>query len=355
VLAEMLIAPHPDSAVIVLTRTDGDIAGTRHTIGWRPKTAVGRKATGEEPLLGAGDVVVHTGGARGIGARVARRLAQRYGCALALIGRSPEPADEPSPELDGDPDERELRRRLIEGGLAEPREIERQVAALLAEAEIASTLQSLRSADVEVMYVAADVSSQEEMAAALAAVRQRLGEPTFVVHGAGQLRDHLISDKTVEEFDAVWSTKVGGAETLRALLPGIPTVYFASISGAVGNVGQADYAAANSALDQLAHGQSRSIAVDWGPWAGGGMVSPELEREYERRGVGLLDPEEAIEILCDQVDRGLPDRRLLVVRSELSTIGAIEARSVIDVGSLGPTVAAQLIAVAADDRELQVR
>ncbi|MGW0899090.1 hypothetical protein ACWD0G_19225 [Streptomyces goshikiensis] len=34
------------------------------------------------------------------------------------------------------------------------------------------------------------------------------------------------------------------------------------------------------------------LSVDWGPWAAeaGGMVTPELEREYARRGVPLIDP-----------------------------------------------------------------
>lgn len=65
-----------------------------------------------------------------------------------------------------------------------------------------------------------------------------------------------------------------------------------------GNRGQCDYAAANDALDSLAHTWSESfpgrvLAVDWGPWAAeaGGMVTPELERAYARRGVPLIGPE----------------------------------------------------------------
>jgi hypothetical protein len=73
---------------------------------------------------------------------------------------------------------------------------------------------------------------------------------------------------------------------------------FGSVAGVFGNRGQADYAAANDALDSLARlwaagrpGQAgRVLTVDWGPWAGGGMVTPELEREYARRGVALIDP-----------------------------------------------------------------
>lgn len=64
-----------------------------------------------------------------------------------------------------------------------------------------------------------------------------------------------------------------------------------------GNRGQSDYAAANDALDGLAHAWAESfpgrvLSVDWGPWAAeaGGMVTPELERAYARRGIPLIDP-----------------------------------------------------------------
>src|SRR5699024_9019592 len=72
------------------------------------------------------------------------------------------------------------------------------------------------------------------------------------------------------------------------------------------NKGQVDYAAANDALDTLAratdgrHG-CRVLSLDWGPWAGGGMVSPELEREYARRGIGLLDPTDGVRALLQEV------------------------------------------------------
>ena len=86
-------------------------------------------------------------------------------------------------------------------------------------------------------------------------------------------------------------------------------VLFGSISGVVGNRGQTDYAAANDALDALArthdgHNGCRVLSIDWGPWAGGGMVSPELEREYERRGIGLVDPDDGVMALLHEIGAG---------------------------------------------------
>ena len=39
---------------------------------------------------------------------------------------------------------------------------------------------------------------------------------------------------------------------------------------------------------------ARVLSINWGPWGGVGMVRPELEREYERRGVGLIAPEDGV-------------------------------------------------------------
>jgi hypothetical protein len=76
-------------------------------------------------------------------------------------------------------------------------------------------------------------------------------------------------------------------------------VLFGSIAGVLGNRGQADYAAANDALDTIGRewtDGTRVLTVHWGPWAPdpehGGMVTPELAADYARRGIGLIDPEE---------------------------------------------------------------
>jgi hypothetical protein len=80
-------------------------------------------------------------------------------------------------------------------------------------------------------------------------------------------------------------------------------VLFGSVSGVFGNRGQVDYSAANDALDALAVDADggrlagRVLSIDWGPWAGTGMVSGELARAYARRGVGLVEPADGIAAL----------------------------------------------------------
>ena len=96
-------------------------------------------------------------------------------------------------------------------------------------------------------------------------------------------------------------------------------VLFGSVSGVFGNKGQADYAAANDALDTLARTRDglhdcRVISLDWGPWGGGGMVSVELEREYARRGIGLVDPADGVMALLHEVAAGSGPSQLVVMR-----------------------------------------
>ncbi|MGO4426308.1 KR domain-containing protein, partial [Streptomyces sp. MCAF7] len=105
--------------------------------------------------------------------------------------------------------------------------------------------------------------------------------------------------------------------------PGGPlfAVLFGSVSAVLGNRGQADYAAANDALETLgarwaARTGRRALTVHWGPWAptGGhtGMVSPALAREYARRGVELIDPEEGALALLRELAWGEESDRAVV-------------------------------------------
>ena len=263
--------------------------------------------------LDGDSVVLLTGGARGITASVALALAQSTGCHIELIGRTPPPGPA-DPELDT-ADPVALRQLLMSRGAASghrhPREIEAEAVRLLRERQVRRTLDRLRATAASVRYHAADVRDAAGVGAVLADVYARFGRIDGVIHGAGVLEDRLIAHKTPDSFARVYRTKVDGARALAAGLRGGIRflVLFGSVSGVFGNRGQADYAAANDALDTLARhwsvrggpGGPRVVTVDWGPWAGGGMVSPELEREYARRGVALIDPADGVACLLDEL------------------------------------------------------
>ena len=247
-------------------------------------------------------IVLVTGGARGITAKVAIGLAKRHGCHIVLCGRSVSPGPE-DPKLASAHDAKQLRGVLAKLG-GTPSIIEARVARVLADREIRATLATLGD---RASYYAVDVRTAE-FAALIDEVYAKHGRIDAVIHGAGILEDKLIRHKTPESFERVFSTKLTGAQTLVDKLRDDVklVVMFSSISGAFGNRGQVDYAAAGDALDKLAWQLQRKIAgrvvsIDWGPWAGTGMVSAELEREYAKRQIRLIDPEHGVEALLSEL------------------------------------------------------
>jgi NAD(P)-dependent dehydrogenase (short-subunit alcohol dehydrogenase family) len=286
--------------------------------------------------LPAGSVVLLTGGARGITAGVAVALAEAGAAHLELVGRSPWPeADEP-PDLVAAADVRALRAAVAARGEDRtPAEVEARCRRLLAGRDIRRTVALATAAGASVRYHQADVSDRAAVEAVVDGVYRRHDRLDGVVHGAGVIEDRALADKTAESFRRVYGTKVDAA---RALLGAVRAdvgfvVLFGSVSGVFGNRGQVDYAAANDALDAIAHDADggrlagRVLSVDWGPWGGAGMVSEELAQAYARRGVGLIDPADGLaalgaELAALQATGRFPDPQVIVARAALAQFAA---------------------------------
>jgi NAD(P)-dependent dehydrogenase (short-subunit alcohol dehydrogenase family) len=216
------------------------------------------------------------------------------------------------PEYAAAPDLKALRQRVLvdNPGLA-PAAIERRCAHILAAREIRQTLDAISEAGGRANYTQLDVRDALRFGAFIESIYRRYGRIDGVIHGAGVIEDKLVRDKSVESFTRVFETKVRGAVTLSKLLRDDVSfvVFFSSVASVFGNRGQADYAAANDVLDKLAHAlharvQGRVLSVNWGPWAGKGMVSPELEREYARRGIGLIPLKDGVDLLLHELREG---------------------------------------------------
>ena len=251
----------------------------------------------EGARLEAGDLVVISGGARGVTAEVAVALAEAEQVALLLLGRSPEPRDEPV-WLASLQDEAAIKRALLEHGAEKmsPATLEKEYRAVAANREIRRTLERIRAVGGDVLYRSADVRDAAAVKDAVDEARRQFGPVRGVVHGAGVLADRHIEDKTREEFETVYGTKVDG---LRAILAAVGTdelramALFSSSTGRFGRVGQVDYAMANEVLNKTAQEEARRragcrvVSINWGPWAGG-MVTPSLRRVFESEGIGLI-------------------------------------------------------------------
>jgi NAD(P)-dependent dehydrogenase (short-subunit alcohol dehydrogenase family) len=260
-----------------------------------------------------------TGGGRGITAAVAIALATRYRCRLELLGRSPLTEPEEG-ELLACPDAVALRRVLAgrNGKTHNPAALEAHVRRILAARAARATLAAIERGGGHAAYHACDVRDAVAFGALIEQVYGEHGRIDVVIHGAGVIEDRLLSAKTPESFDRVFGTKVRSARTLvEKLRDDVQmVVFFSSIAGACGNRGQTDYAAANDALDDLAHHlwrrlPGRVVSIGWGPWAGAGMVTPDLEREYARRGIDLIPPEEGVQRFLEELTS--PDAAHVVV------------------------------------------
>jgi NAD(P)-dependent dehydrogenase (short-subunit alcohol dehydrogenase family) len=262
---------------------------------------------GEQAALGLGpdSVVLLIGGARGITARAAVAFAAS-GCRIELAGRTPWPG-----EPDDLPADLAAMRAVLAGRGGTVAGIERRVRTVLAQREIGRTLDEIRAAGGIPAYRALDVRDAD---AVHRLVKELDGRIDGVVFAAGVIDDKLMANKDETSFRDVFETKVDGARALLASLtefgaePGF-VAFFGSIAAVLGNRGQTDYAAANDALEALGRTwPGRAVTVHWGPWAPGhghgGMVSPELAREYERRDITLLDPDEGTAALLRELAYG---------------------------------------------------
>jgi NAD(P)-dependent dehydrogenase (short-subunit alcohol dehydrogenase family) len=271
--------------------------------------------------LEPGNVVLVTGGARGVTPSVARQLAKRFGSRLVLAGRT-EPGD---PGVAGN-DLPSIRREIAASGrYSTPAEIEAAASKAFAQAEVAASLASMKADGVDVEYVAVDVRDPEAMAGLFQSIYDRYGRLDGIIHAAGTIEDKLAKDKTFESFRRVYETKVLGALTIAAQLRQDVrfVAFFSSVSGVFGNRGQTDYAAANDFLDKLAlylnpRHPARIVSVAWGPWGGAGMVSPELARQYEKNGVDVIELEAGARSFLDELEFGQEsDSQVILTAADL--------------------------------------
>jgi NAD(P)-dependent dehydrogenase (short-subunit alcohol dehydrogenase family) len=272
--------------------------------------------------LAPGEVVVVSGGARGVTAEAALALAHAWRPTLVLIGRSAPPAPEPA-ALAGLTAEADLKREInrLAGGALSPREVGDRCRDLLARREVRDNLARLEAAGCRVRYLGLDVRDAEAVRAALGAVRRELGPVRGLVHGAGVLADARLEDKTAEQFDRVWGTKVGGLRSLLAALPPDDlrcVALFSSTTARLGRAGQADYAMANEALNKIARQLGRRlpacrvVAVNWGPWDGG-MVGPGLKKLFAAEGVGLIPTAAGADFLARELAASWSDAEVVVL------------------------------------------
>ncbi|MDX6276422.1 MAG: 3-oxoacyl-[acyl-carrier protein] reductase [Nocardioidaceae bacterium] len=162
-----------------------------------------------------------TGGARGIGAGVAERLAAD-GFKIAVV------------DLD--------------------------------EASCSGTVETVSSAGGTALAVGANVGDEEQVAAAFKRIEAELGAPTVLINNAGVIRDNLLFKMTTDDWDTVMNVHLRGAFLMTKAVQKYMTeakwgrIVNLSSSSALGNRGQANYSAAKAGIQ----GFTKTLAIELG-------------------------------------------------------------------------------------------
>ena len=161
-------------------------------------------------------------------------------------------------------------------------------------------LEALRSLGARIEYRAVDVSREDAVSQLIAEIRTEFGGLQGIVHAAGVIRDNFILKKTGQELQEVLAPKVQGLINLDRTTRELDLdcfILFSSLAGAMGNPGQADYAAANAFMDAyaawrnglVASGGRRghTLSVNWPFWQEGGMRLAPATQAAMRRHLGM--------------------------------------------------------------------
>lgn len=274
------------------------------------------------------DVLLVSGGGRGVTSSCMIELAKRTKCTFVLIGRSPILAehddDEETAKLTELKDMKNLFARRFKaqghkGGFAA---IEKKARSVLAQREMLATMEKIRSTGNRVFYYACDVNDRENMKTVLANIQKEVGKITGVVHGAGIVSDSKIWNKEMKSFCRVFDTKYKGLNNIMDNVDQSALkllVMFSSLSGYFGNDGQIDYVSGNEYMDKYAYyirnryPNCRATAINWGAWKGGMMYTDSLYIDtLMERGYILIPLEVGANYFANDFLMGLPSTQILI-------------------------------------------
>ncbi|MGB3977201.1 MAG: SDR family NAD(P)-dependent oxidoreductase [bacterium] len=254
------------------------------------------RLTGEP--LSPGDWILATGGGRGVTAACVIELARRFNVNVVMAGRSSAPEQEPK-WLEGLVTEHEIKEAILSNLNVKPtpKELQAEYDRRIRNRELLQTLKTLESLKVQAKYFSVDTSDDNAQKLLFNELNQLNIRIKGLVHGAGIIADKLIEEKSIDDFERVFRTKV---DSLRYLSSNLNLdmlkilVLFSSSTARFGRIGQVDYAMANEVLNAYAHKFSklypacRTLSINWGPWDGG-MVTPELKKLFKNEGIDVID------------------------------------------------------------------
>ncbi len=134
-------------------------------------------------------------------------------------------------------------------------------------AKAEETVNEIKAAGGQAETLQCNISEYDKAAEMMAYVAKKYGRIDILVNNAGITRDNLLMKMSEEEFDAVVNTNLKGAfncvrhvsrQMLRQRSGRI--INIASVSGIMGNAGQANYSASKAGMVGLTKATARELA-----------------------------------------------------------------------------------------------
>jgi 3-oxoacyl-[acyl-carrier protein] reductase len=138
----------------------------------------------------------------------------------------------------------------------------------VARGEADRVVQEIQQRGRKAVAIQADLAREHEAATLVERAEDAIGPLTVLVNNAGITRDRLLLQMSIEDWNATWYTDLAGSRAAarvamkRMCARGYGRIInVSSVVGATGNTGQANYAAAKSAI----FGLTRDLSVAAAP------------------------------------------------------------------------------------------
>ncbi|MBN2673273.1 MAG: KR domain-containing protein, partial [Deltaproteobacteria bacterium] len=271
--------------------------------------------------LEKGDLVLVTGGARGIVFECVYALARYTGCKLVLTGRTDLPEGSPdwlrvgASEIDAVIRQMEI--DLVKNeGLKLP-EAKRIGTKSRSQWEVVRNLKLLADAGIEAVYEKCDVSDAKEFGGLIQKISKK-ESIVGIVHGSGVQKSAMIMDLPDKAIELTLKTKLTPLFTMIDQIDWSAVKLFSgfgSIAGLFGNFGQSDYALGNDMLAWLVkelvaeHPHIHAQTAEWTAWTGTGMVSEQEGKRFKEAGLIALTVETGVPLFMEGIT-GVADGRV---------------------------------------------
>jgi len=237
--------------------------------------------------LSKSDVLLVTGGGKGIGSECALHLARESRCKVILVGRSKPESDPP----------------------------------------LAKNLERFAANGIVFQYVSLDITDGSQVGAAIQRLQAEMGSITGVLHAAGTNSPRTLEELDEAQFEKALAPKLHGAQNLLSSLRMEQLrffIAFGSIIARTGLHGEAHYGLANEWLAafvkkvQTQQPHCRCMVLEWSVWSGAGMgVNLGTIESLRAQGVMPISVEAGTKMIEDLL-QAPPEETRLVISSRFS-------------------------------------